>query len=344
MQGLAPFFLLFFVLACIGAGLSVWALVAVAWFEGRDLIPFAPRRPVPWSGWEALAAVLVFVFLPGGAILLTRWILGDPFEDQMMLALLLNAVASLLTFIGLILWFTSQGARGSDLGMSVRAVDPLIGVAGFTALCLVMYPLNALLQQFGRLEHPVETVLAEGNDPAAMATMFFVAVLAAPLVEEFVFRVVLQGWLEKIWPPKGAEPTPAVAAADPASEIASESEGLSSPSGPESEPAASPPEAPPPPLRVASEDLHPYQSPAFFEPDPQTPTATNWAPIVASSAIFAALHAWAWPSPAPLFFLSLGLGYLYQRTHRLGPIVALHATLNGVSVAMLSLLPLLQQA
>jgi membrane protease YdiL (CAAX protease family) len=36
-----------------------------------------------------------------------------------------------------------------------------------------------------------------------------------------------------------------------------------------------------------------------------------------------------------LFVLALVLGWLYQRTHRLWPSVALHTALNATSVAML---------
>ena len=35
--------------------------------------------------------------------------------------------------------------------------------------------------------------------------------------------------------------------------------------------------------------------------------------------------------PIPIFFLSIGLGYLYFKTHRIIPSIILHATLNGIS-------------
>jgi hypothetical protein len=40
------------------------------------------------------------------------------------------------------------------------------------------------------------------------------------------------------------------------------------------------------------------------------------------------------PDPIPLFFFALALGILYYRTHRLMPLVVLHAALNGTSLAM----------
>ncbi|HVK12174.1 MAG TPA: CPBP family intramembrane glutamic endopeptidase [Gemmataceae bacterium] len=57
--------------------------------------------------------------------------------------------------------------------------------------------------------------------------------------------------------------------------------------------------------------------------------------IVASSALFAGFHAGVWPSPVPLVVLAIGLGYLYLRTRSLvGPIVV-HGMFNAVSATYL---------
>lgn len=60
-----------------------------------------------------------------------------------------------------------------------------------------------------------------------------------------------------------------------------------------------------------------------------------WPAILGSSFVFAAMHATAWPAPIPLFFLALFLGVLAHRTTSLVAPIALHATFNGVSLAML---------
>ena len=46
--------------------------------------------------------------------------------------------------------------------------------------------------------HPAEQLLREG-DWREIALATFVAVVVAPLYEEFMFRVLLQGWLEALW-------------------------------------------------------------------------------------------------------------------------------------------------
>ncbi len=48
------------------------------------------------------------------------------------------------------------------------------------------------------LAHPAEQLLRSGN-PAAIAVAVTMAIVVAPLVEEFFFRVLLQGWLEAVW-------------------------------------------------------------------------------------------------------------------------------------------------
>jgi membrane protease YdiL (CAAX protease family) len=49
-----------------------------------------------------------------------------------------------------------------------------------------------------QLAHPAEQLLRTSN-PAAVAVAAIMAVVVAPLTEEFLFRVLLQGWLEAVW-------------------------------------------------------------------------------------------------------------------------------------------------
>jgi membrane protease YdiL (CAAX protease family) len=56
--------------------------------------------------------------------------------------------------------------------------------------------------------------------------------------------------------------------------------------------------------------------------------------IIASSILFAAVHS-TWPTPPPLFFLSLGLGYLAVRTRNVAASIATHSLFNAVSVVYL---------
>ena len=59
---------------------------------------------------------------------------------------------------------------------------------------------------------------------------------------------------------------------------------------------------------------------------------TAWLPIVISSLIFALMHYSHGPDWVPLIILAAGMGYLYQRTHRVVPSLVVHALLNSLSM------------
>ena len=58
--------------------------------------------------------------------------------------------------------------------------------------------------------------------------------------------------------------------------------------------------------------------------------------IVTTSLLFAIAHATVWPSPVPLFFLALGLGWLAWRTQSIVPGIVTHSLFNAVACVQLS--------
>lgn len=55
-------------------------------------------------------------------------------------------------------------------------------------------------------------------------------------------------------------------------------------------------------------------------------------PIVVSATLFAGIHVAHGPDFVALFLLSLGQGYLYQRTHRIVPVILVHLLMNLFSM------------
>ncbi len=53
--------------------------------------------------------------------------------------------------------------------------------------------------------------------------------------------------------------------------------------------------------------------------------------VYASAAFFAVIHSAIWPSPIPLFFLGLGLGWLAVRTRGFVAPAIVHGLFNAVS-------------
>ena len=121
----------------IAGGLAVWFRVARRLINGRTVVPWEPRQPVPWHGGHVLVMVLLFLGLQ-------------------------ISVPALL--------------RGSSAPQAEAAAHD-----------------DAKTDT----EHPVGRLLRDSQSPGVVFLCLAAAVLAAPLTEEFLFRLLMQGWLEK---------------------------------------------------------------------------------------------------------------------------------------------------
>ena len=102
-------------------------------------------------------------------------------------------------------WLAAEGqADLRDLGLpqSRRQIwaDVRSGAVACLAALLPILLLNYVLTLVFRPEqiHPLIDQLQQDGSPAMLLVGIVSAVLAAPLFEEFVFRVLLQGWLERV--------------------------------------------------------------------------------------------------------------------------------------------------
>ena len=214
------------------------------------------------------------------------------------------------------------------------------------------------------LAHPAEKLLGSGN-PLAIAIAVTMAVFVVPLIEEVLFRVLLQGWLEAIWsrrrrihPAFRAAPFAWMPIAMPAALFALMH------------------------FRVGRTPL-PWQYIAWMSVAQMagdllaiclaiavlhfaaraTLADLGWkadklaadarlgllallaviGPVLAIQNILVALISVERipiaPDPIPLFFLALVLGTLYHRTHRLAPSLVLHMAFNATSVLLFFLGP-----
>jgi len=301
---------------------------------GESILPLEPRRPVPWGLLDVVFTVFVFFSLQGVALLILRHSFNiDLALDLVKMApnaraavLLSGAVSSLLTAaISFAVIKLRTLAHLDDMGIVGRqlAADIRLGVNAFVMLAPLVYAVQMVLVQWFSSQHPLIELLKENPDPAFLAVSGFSAVLVAPVAEEYFFRVLVQGWLEKAI--AIGRRLPSV----PFAELIG---------GSEREDA----------YQVERDD-NPYASPKvasvaekgekasldFPAHDGKGPILP--VPIVVSAAFFAAMHASHGPDPIPLFLLALGLGYLYQRTHRILPCIVVHFLLNACSLGALTM-------
>ena len=95
-------------------------------------------------------------------------------------------------------------ARAAPLAL-VRDVG--LGVAGALAATPPVYALFFLLTRWFVSSHPLVEMVNKEHGLVTFAMSVLSAVIVAPLFEEFVFRVVLQGWLEKVEDERSTLPT-----------------------------------------------------------------------------------------------------------------------------------------
>jgi membrane protease YdiL (CAAX protease family) len=236
------------------------------------------------------------------------------FTQQMALVSVINTI--LLVLIPLILRLEASatladvGIERDGLGQNVR-----IGIVAFFLVTPAVYSINAAAQLvIPSNKHPLELMLRQETSSAGVAVALLSAIVLAPMMEELLFRAVLQGWLERL------------------SALMSEREEASArsvggPEGSVGDPAIvttdvlSPDPASPP---VLTRGQHVAQS-----------SRRSLVPLLLTSGIFAVVHAPQMPAPIPIFFLSLALGTLYRQTGSLIPSLVVHSLFNGFSTVIL---------
>ena len=113
--------------------------------------------------------------------------------------IMLHSVATLLatlSMIGLLAWRSATPWR--DLGLRPRLAYLRLGAWG---ALLILPPVTILMRLMTLLveyEHPVLDQLQAAPSAASIAALFVSTVLIAPLTEEFGFRVLLQGSLQRL--------------------------------------------------------------------------------------------------------------------------------------------------
>jgi membrane protease YdiL (CAAX protease family) len=336
----------------IAASLLLWVMAIDRLVRGRPLLEVQPRRAVPWTLID-----LLIIGLVGIAIVVLsqwmcvrrfdlpedRWRLEDLAPEQQIGVLATFSAASLASWLAaLVVARWRSGATWADLGLdaSQRWRDVALGMAAFAMLIVPVLSIHLLTQLIFPTDetHPFIDLVMDDPRPEYLLPIAFAALISAPLVEEYFFRVFLQGWLERL---SARLTRPAVtlsdgdlvngldrvAAAGSAGEALSE--GEPEPCDHDGNPYTAP----------AAAELVPATAPAapLIEPGLPERPRWRWLVIAISALAFALAHFGQGTAPISLFVLALGLGYLYQRTHRVLPSIVVHFLVNLTAVVQLGL-------
>jgi membrane protease YdiL (CAAX protease family) len=301
------------------ASLWGWARVVGRAMQGQTPLPFTPSRTVPWTAVDVFFCVAVFVLLQmvGGVMVRGAFDLDPAIKlDElsvstravvMLAGSLATLVAALLSLLA-VLWHSRATLRDVGLDSRYFGQDLRIGLAAFILFAPPVYAVQLLFVLWFRFpsQHPLITLLKENPDPFFLGISAFTALVVAPFAEEYFFRVLLQGWFHKV--NKGREVLSSWFYVSP-DQLQSPDRGLSNA-----------------PEVIASVENHPGEN---------TVEDMGIWPIFASAILFSLLHASHGPDPIALFFLAVGLGYLYRQTHRVLPCIVVHFLLNLCSLAAL---------
>jgi membrane protease YdiL (CAAX protease family) len=204
--------------------------------------------------------------------------------------------------------------------------DLAFGCGTFLATFAPMIGLQAALV-FGlgwKYEHPMIDLVTRTKDPLLFGLSALAAAVLAPLFEEFVFRGLLQGWLEKIF--SGRSGAKAILLGGTDEELPEVQAVLNELPG--SAPANEPLDLNPYAAPHAHDELQPSLSDQTLVP----PTRVDWLAIFCSMLVFSLLHFSHGPAWIPLLIFGAAVGFVYQRTHRIWPGIIAHMLLNGTTI------------
>jgi membrane protease YdiL (CAAX protease family) len=307
------------------ASIVVWLQIAARWRRGEGLLAYEPRSPVPWGPMAILPAV-AFVLLAllsdnGADVQPPQEVIVEPWQaaQRLVAAIVLQLLMAALV-VGIAI---ASQATSRDLGIvpTARQItrDVRIGIVAFLAAVAPVHVVQSLLiyltDQKELSNNPLIKMVTSGESQLGVFLLAAIAaVIVAPICEEILYRLVLQGWLEK-WEDEGLggqeSHLTSIAAAD---------DGVVEMSLPSAEPGRAPESELAPPARGLGGLPH------------------GWVPILISAALFGAAHFGYGPEPVPIFLLAIILGYVYQRTHRILPCIVAHSLFN--SLTMITLLGL----
>ena len=367
------------VVAVLMASAFLWARIAARLYARETIFPDQRSPSVPWGLIDVMVVVLIKMGMDVGMMAAaSRWLdvhfASDQAKltaDQLTVLLLATSISNLLTTLVVVLLLRLRHANWVDLGLAARGIgsDIQLGFGAFVVLAVPMYAIQALLAQLLPPDHPIITLLVENNDAGVFYLACFAAVIGAPIAEELLFRVVLQGWLENVIRAIRAKHSDRAfvhVLSGQAGDYARYQRPLDYLDAVEKD-AHGGDEQAEGDVRDgeswAESDPTQEQAPPASEYPNEAPTATNtganisggaiaaskngrgtsprtgrkWWPVIITSLLFALAHSGQGPAPVPLFLLSLGLGYIYQRTGRILPCIIVHALVNGSSLAALAL-------
>ncbi len=186
------------------ASIGMWAWIAQALQDGRQPLPYQAR---PAASPNPLVATVAFAY---SLVLYSGQVVAGVYPQHHGPSLRAAQVSCLINvlIVSLLLAMLAHpsSTRLSDFGIKLggwrrAAVN---GALGFLASLLPVYSIQVLMVLVNLVlpfrneetQHSFLQLLSSNTDPTAIAWVALAAVMLAPLAEELMFRVIIQGWLQ----------------------------------------------------------------------------------------------------------------------------------------------------
>ncbi|HUQ70791.1 MAG TPA: hypothetical protein VM165_14775, partial [Planctomycetaceae bacterium] len=179
----------------LGASALLWGAILWRWNLGQTVLPPVAkpdRQRPPWAalgaiGWTAF--VLLNRLVADGASERTKPEAGHVWVNLIMSAGVFVVLAMLL--------FAERRFTPRDAGMMPTRLTVPLGLGTFFAAGLPTFAALLALSPFRSREtqHQLLQLLGRSPDAVTLVGLAVTVVVIAPLAEEILFRVTLQGWL-----------------------------------------------------------------------------------------------------------------------------------------------------
>lgn len=357
------------IIAILTASMIMWSRFVIAYVKGFPFFPsLQPRQIQRWALTDIFMALASLYLVSALAASFATKIGVDRNEliegsassiPKVAIATFQLSAVVLMTLLIAARYRVSL----SNIGWSTKHIFQDIRL-GLLAFIMALPPIYILMIASTVLfkkpyNHPV--VDAIKNDPSSLPMAIWLAVVIAPILEEFGFRVLLQGFLESLsrgplsWRLifGGRRQTDDQGLAAAASQdLDSNSKTMLTSVDPQADSKArSFPSSPANPYEAVAKtgtdsvsdseiqsnaNLQLNADQQFITDNSQLP----WWPVVVSGVLFGLAHFDYGASWLPLAALGMVLGYLYRITNRIWPSLVVHCCLNGMTMLNLTIITL----
>ena len=301
--------------ALVAGSLVAWRRLFRDFKQGIQPLPPRLRAPSPFGLLDVLLMFFAWIMAQLLGLELTKWLAGlepDSLSDLPLSAssyfILVAGTVQLVATFGCIIIYRMRYPSPPPFTTNRQTTisNIRIGLLGFLLIVPPTLILQMVLTQLVPYKHDTLESLKEATSSLPIVTAWIMAVVIAPIVEEIFFRGMLQGWLQRLGNTRPEDFDKLISGGRFNSNQSIDEQRQPKPAQP---------------LDDSNTTLDLGEQ-VYFD------SKLRWTPILVSAGLFATAHIGQGAAPIPLFFLAIGLGYLYRQTGSIVPGIVVHFLLN----------------